>query len=82
MLYAVAALSPTDVWAAGSSLSSQHTLIEHWDGTSWSVVASPNPVEYNRLSGVTIVPGSNQVWAEGIHVATNGNYQTLTELYC
>ncbi len=35
-LLGVAALSPNDAWAVGSH-------IEHWDGTSWSIVPSPQP---------------------------------------
>jgi hypothetical protein len=58
------------------------TLIEHWNGTRWSVVSSPNPAGYDRLSGVAVVPGSTQVWAEGIQAAPTGDYQTLTKLYC
>jgi hypothetical protein len=56
----VTAVTSNDVWAVGGE------LIEHWNGTSWSVVKSPNPGAYDRLSGVAVVPGSNQVWAEGI----------------
>ena len=42
---AVAALSPTNVWAVGTGPGAPHPagVIEHWDGTSWSVVPSPNP---------------------------------------
>src|SRR5437899_949601 len=39
-LYGVAAISANDVWAVGDSFnggnSNNLTLIEHWDGTSWS----------------------------------------------
>src|SRR5690348_5630714 len=40
-LNSVSVISATDVWAVGYS--STGTLIEHWDGTSWSIVSSPNP---------------------------------------
>src|SRR5436309_3023426 len=47
-LTGVAAVAPNDIWAVGySSLSpyggTERTLIEHWDGTSWSIVPSPSP---------------------------------------
>jgi hypothetical protein len=45
VLYGVSADSPTDAWAVGYQTpptGGQHTLIEHWDGTAWSVVTSPN----------------------------------------
>jgi len=39
----VAATSSTDVWAVGQSSNSTTTatLIEHWDGTGWTVKHSP-----------------------------------------
>src|SRR5579872_2095126 len=45
-LTAVAAISSTDVWAVGYSQNRREapfqTLIEHWDGTGWSVVPGAN----------------------------------------
>lgn len=56
VFFAGTAISANDLWVVGSSggvfwpagnFSSQppdsHTLIEHWDGTSWKTVPSPNP---------------------------------------
>ncbi len=43
-LYGVAAVSAGDVWAVGDYLNStdnSQTLIEHWNGLSWSVVPRP-----------------------------------------
>jgi hypothetical protein len=79
-LDAVAAVSSTDVWAAGyylqtsSSVSQYQTLIEHFNGSSWSIVASPNPpfTGGNQLYGVAAITGSN-VWAVG-----NAGDNTLT----
>ncbi|HEY1915329.1 MAG TPA: hypothetical protein VGH27_07100 [Streptosporangiaceae bacterium] len=45
-LTSVSCLSPTDCTAAGvysTPAASETTLIEHWDGTTWTVVTSPNP---------------------------------------
>src|SRR5438477_12998191 len=62
-LSAVATVSANDVWAVGSSgsqMSGGQTLIEHWNGTSWSVVKSPSPgTDYNTLTGVAVVSASN-----------------------
>jgi hypothetical protein len=49
---AVAATGPDDVWAVGTSSDVGHyplatTLVEHWDGHTWSVIASPNPGVYS-----------------------------------
>ena len=59
---AVAALSANDIWAVGSGFG---TLIEHWNGTQWSIVTSPSPgSEYNDLNGVAAI-AANDVWAVG-----------------
>jgi hypothetical protein len=56
-LLGVAAISASDIWAVGdigAPFGHIATLTEHWDGTSWSVITSPNPGSTsNRLYGVT-----------------------------
>jgi hypothetical protein len=57
-LASVAAISPTDIWAVGESGDEGSltffTLTEHWDGTSWSIIPSPNPLgNRNELFAVT-----------------------------
>src|SRR2546423_7957784 len=46
VLLGVTAVSANDVWAVGifalTGSGIVQTLIEHWDGTSWSVVSSPS----------------------------------------
>ena len=66
MLLAVAAVSPTDLWAVGSYGNfPSHTLIEHWNGSTWNVVPGPVAEPANsRLNGVTAV-SANDVWAVG-----------------
>ena len=54
-LNAIAAVSANDVWAVGFYASSgiYQPLIEHWDGSAWSVAPSPNlSTEYNQLNAV------------------------------
>lgn len=66
-LHGVAAIAANDVWAVGESRTGGRfqTLIEHWDGTAWNVVPSPNPsAGNNRLNGVAAV-AANDVWAVG-----------------
>ena len=81
-LSGVAVVSANDVWAVGSSgnqRSGAQTLIEHWNGSSWSVVTSANPGSiYNTLYGVTAISAAN-VWAVGYYVNTTGVTQTLIE---
>jgi hypothetical protein len=69
LLYSVSAATPTDIWAVGSSFTdvggSSETLTEHWDGASWTVVASPNSgTQGDTLFGVAAI-SSTQVWAGG-----------------
>ncbi len=45
-LFGVAILAGCDAWAVGDDRGSDNvtrTLIEHWNGSSWKVVASPDP---------------------------------------
>jgi hypothetical protein len=90
-LTSVVALAPNNAWAVGeatlpvnSSESTGQTLIERWDGSSWSVVPSPNagggsPSAANELLGVAAV-SANNIWAVGEFLDPNlNNYQTLTE---
>jgi hypothetical protein len=65
----VAAIATNDVWAVG--LSGRGTiavpLIEHWDGTTWTLVQSPEVTGMGSgavLNAVTAV-GPNDVWAVG-----------------
>lgn len=82
-LVAVAAASPTNLWAVGlyypTSSSYSQTLILHNDGTGWSVVPSPNVAATNNaLQGVAIAGSS--VWAVGFTTKDlANNSQTLAE---
>jgi hypothetical protein len=72
-LLGLTAVSPTDIWAFGSYFAAsgsnnQMTLVMHWDGTSWTLAASPNPQANSILNdilwgGVVTAPGS--VWIVG-----------------
>jgi hypothetical protein len=70
-LNGVAEVSTNDVWAVGficgaaeSGINPLLTLIEHWDGSRWTVVPSPNPSNYSFLYGVAAL-STNDVWAVG-----------------
>ncbi|HEY6291927.1 MAG TPA: hypothetical protein VI455_10260 [Terriglobia bacterium] len=87
-LNAVLALAPDDAWAVGFSTpvpqAATLTLIEHWDGVSWTVVPSPNVgpnsgYQSNRLLGITAV-SSTDVWAFGSYFAANGSGHQMTLL--
>lgn len=81
-LFMVDAISGNDVWAAGyqiNDLGIAQTLIEHWNGTQWSVVPSPNAGQLldNQLTSVQGL-SSSDVWAVGYYYNAEGWQQTLT----
>jgi hypothetical protein len=77
-------LSPTDGWAVGFTKSGttnhERTLIEHWNGTTWTVVKSPNPfggaAGNDALEAVDGVSPTD-VWAVGQKFSFNGGGITL-----
>src|SRR5205807_7887831 len=81
-LVSVAAISANDIWAVGESDDyslkapdnnrSVETLVEHWDGKQWSIIASPNPGRVGSdLEGVAAFSAAD-VWAVGEPVASGG----------
>jgi hypothetical protein len=90
-LNAVLALAPSDVWAVGFSTPvappkqvATLTLIEHFDGTSWAVVPSPNvgpnsANQSNRLLGLT-ANSANDIWAFGSYFPADGSGHQMTLL--
>ena len=65
-------LAPANVWAVGAidtqSGTGQRTLIEHWDGTRWSVIPSPNPrTGAGTTDELTAIAGTSasDLWAVG-----------------
>jgi hypothetical protein len=90
-LNAVLALAPNDVWAVGFSTpaappkqAATLTLIEHFDGTSWAVVPSPNvgpnsANQSNRLLGLT-ANSANDIWAFGSYFPADGSAHQMTLL--
>jgi hypothetical protein len=82
VLNSVTCVSATDCWAVGSYSigAGDGTLIEHYDGASWSIVSSPNTsaTENNGLSSVTCVSTSD-CWAVGYGDNSGGVKQTLIE---
>ncbi len=76
-LRGVVAISTGNVWAVGTD--STFPLIESWNGSNWSIFASPNPSAGGALWGVTAII-SCDVWAVGqTSPTTNVGYQTLSE---
>ena len=81
LLESVVAISTNDAWAVGSlynSGSTEETLIEHWDGHSWTVVPSPNPGTTSNDFFSVSASSVHNVWAAGLTNYTNA----LVESYC
>jgi hypothetical protein len=85
-LNSAAATSANDVWAVGSwagpgapkyaGEGQYATLIEHWDGTSWSILPSPPRRGTAQLYGVAALSPTN-AWAVGYygkHVGLNRTF--------
>jgi hypothetical protein len=79
--HSVTALSSTNVWAVGSyadgTNASQHPLIEHWDGSAWTISALPAQAQpYAYLTAVAGLPGN--LLAVGANAAQqSGPYTAL-----
>jgi hypothetical protein len=76
----IAAVSANDIWAVGyyhdTGSNQNFTLIEHWNGTSWSVVSSPSPGTNGTLNSISVISASD-IWAVGQYAGTNNVQQTL-----
>ena len=96
VLNGVAALSASDAWAAGYDLNISYygtegeaiynyaPLVERWNGASWNVVSSADPVPYSGQSGSTAIlygiaaGDSADVWDAGEY-AVVGAVDSLIE---
>jgi hypothetical protein len=77
----VSALSPTDAWAAGWAIGATTpglpTYIVHWNGSTWSQVASPSPSGgTNIVSGIDTV-SANDAWAVGYYSGVSSQESAL-----
>lgn len=82
ILNGVAAVSTNDVWAVGYQqiTNTALTLIEHWDGVSWSVIPSPNVTSQENILTRVAVVSTSDVWAVGYDNTGNPfENQTLIE---
>jgi N-acetylneuraminic acid mutarotase len=68
-LNGVVVLAPNNAWAVGDQNTAQPdqvlTLIEHWDGTAWHAVPSPNPVGLVDVFEAIAAVAANDIWAVG-----------------
>ncbi|HXJ91297.1 MAG TPA: hypothetical protein VMT20_00265 [Terriglobia bacterium] len=73
-LTGVAGISLNDVWSVGYICGYESkTLTEHWNGSKWAVVSSPNEPSGETSTLVAVAAaGTNDVWAVG-------NYQVFAQ---
>jgi hypothetical protein len=79
VLHGVTAVASNDVWAVGENEEVPGlgitTLIEHWNGSAWSIVPSPTPGAYPILSAVA-ARSATDVYAVGSNEpSVNGGVQ-------
>src|SRR5207247_994000 len=79
-LHAVTVMESSNVWGVGEYWggSAYQTLVEHWDGTSWSIVTSPNVGSSDNYLESEVAIAANDVWAVG-HYIDLGISRTLAE---
>jgi hypothetical protein len=77
----VSCISATACTASGASFRSgtdSTTLIESWDGTSWTIVSSPGRGTSSGLGSISCI-SATACMAAGFSINSNGVYRTLTE---
>lgn len=70
-LRSITAITPNDIWAAGlsaygNSATLAQTLVEHWNGSRWSIVPTP-PIgsSDNYLNAISAISASD-IWTIGV----------------
>jgi len=82
ILYGVAAITDTDVWAVGAFEDSNdlwHTLTEHWDGSTWSVVNAVDAGTHGNQFYAVKALASNSFYAVGQQANAGFPNQALIE---
>jgi len=76
----LAGISDSDVWAAGTYTATgvTHTLIEHWNGSSLSIIPGPDGGGTNSRLAAVAARASDDVWSVGYTGTANAS-QTLVE---
>jgi hypothetical protein len=81
VLWGVDALSAGSAWAVGAgghtTDPTQRPMIQRWNGTSWSMTATPTPSSGGQLRDVDAVSATS-AWAVGFAPTSNGD-NTLIE---
>jgi hypothetical protein len=80
-LYSVSATSATNVWAVGNYESNDdvaRTLVEHYDGKTWTIQPTPNTTAFDNLLLGVVALSTTKAYAVGeAETGDNGPAQTL-----
>jgi hypothetical protein len=86
-LHGIATVSSSNLWAVGEAtasftngVSTTRTLIQRWDGSTWSVVPSPNVGAGNNALAAVVARSANDVWAVGYFDELMGDFQVRKTL--
>ena len=74
----LAVLSSTNIWAVGQSMTAKLSQIQHFNGSVWSVVASPHFAAGEELNSIKAVSAHN-IFAVGGSFDGLGNRTPLVE---
>jgi hypothetical protein len=64
----VVAISASDIWTSGDYVlgnGNSQTLLEHWNGSKWSVVPTPNIESHDDYFQGMAADSANDLWAVG-----------------
>ncbi len=79
-LTGVAAISRNDVWAVGASQSNHGygPLVEHWNGSQWSIVPAPT-VGLETIFDAVSASSPTNVWVAGEYLESGFGWNGVTE---
>ncbi len=80
----VAAFSASDVWAVGQAQylpSPLNPIVEHWNGSTWSIVSTPPSSTFSEFNAIATIPGTHELWAVGTWATSKHGQQGLAELW-
>lgn len=80
-LFAVTALSSTNVWAVGTyynfTAANYQTLVEHYNGSTWAKVSSPNTGGFDDELFAISAWSATDIWGVGSMIPLSGASQSL-----
>jgi hypothetical protein len=79
LLYGVAAVSASNAWAVGAYTDQfkDYALIQHWDGSAWNIVTSPDKPALSISLRAVCANSARDLWAVGRFTKNGKNFQPL-----